>query len=499
MKVKKAIKLFRPLFFVLLLIGCKADPHIEVKESYNLSVSPANYTFPAEGGELEIEVTATKTITTISEELIVSKKEEVPFSFSLSGEGFSLVPNGNKILAGKNEGDERSATLTVIINETDLRKEIRLSQRGKVKGLVTYVAPVSKGKGNGESADDAADFMDPVFWQLITSGLTNRPVEVKFLAGDYSKAYKENGLVFSNIGNESNRLTFTGGDDVIFTLPEGLSDKSDVIRFNNCQNIHIRGFHFTGNGRVEYTLRITGDNSKNFLIENCSWLDMGGIIFGCTGAHQGASHINYKNCVFKRIGINAGSHMMYHSYRASYIGVFDCHFEDCRGDYVRFRARTDFGIVKRSTFIRNVNYPDVTFIAIPCFNDVNPGDEWFGTNFAFTSNRFENKSSSNPVAPVNFFHQGYSPRQFNYLLTESQGNLLVNGSSSDKIKILNENFGIIVGKIRIANNTLPIHPLQVTITSRTGYGAVSLGWTGTAIITDLISTAEIPFDWEFSF
>lgn len=501
MKLDNILKLLLLIILISVITRCKTEPHVEIKESFNLIVTPLVHTFPAEGGELNFEVSSYKITTNISDELIISNKEDIPYTISLSGKDFSLIQSQNKIIADVNEGDERSAVISVAIDGTDLLKKIQLYQKANIKesdSIIRYVSPVSKGKGNGESINDAADFLDPHFWKLVEIGLVNKPCEVKFLAGDYSKAYIEDGLILNGIGNEINKLILTGNDNVIFSLPEGYSDKRDVIRLNNCQNIHLRDLHFTGDGRTEYALRITGTDSKKILIENCSWVDMKGIIYGATGAHQGASNINYRDCIFKRIGFNAGSHMMYHSYGASYIGVFNCHFEDCMGDYVRFRARTDFGIVKESTFIRNYNYPDVIFVAIPCFNDVDPGDEWFGTNFSFTSNKFENKGSSSTTNPISFYHQGYSPKQFNYLLTKTEGELLINGTTTEKNRILKNNFGLDVNKIRTSNNKFSSNILRcITIRSFAAYGATSLGWTGTAEITELINTTKSSFEWEF--
>lgn len=512
MELNRIFRLLILSFLILSITGCEDDPQTEVRESYTLIVSPATYTFEANGGEFEFEVTAIKTITTISEDLIISDKKNVPFFASISGEGFTLVEGENKVVTDENKGEDRSAILTVAIEGgTGLQKEISLFQKGGFTDtdIVRYVAPVSIGAGNGESAEDAAGFMEPQFWKFVNILLTDRSVEVKFLPGDYSSAFIDDGLILTNVGHEINRLTLTGLcdvnsddplllDNVIFKAPLGYEDKTDILRFNNCQNIHIRKFHFTGGGTIDYVLRITGGNTNNILVEDCSWIDMRGIVFGATGVHSGASNVIYRNCVFKRIGRNTGSHMMYHSYGSSYIGVFDCHFEDCMGDYIRFRARTDYGIVKGSTFKRTRTYPNVTFIAIPCFNDVNPGDEWFGTNFAFSSNQFVNEATTSTTEPISFYHHGFSPAQFNYLLTSTEGETLVNGTANAKTRILKNNFGLEMDQIRITNNTFSTNILQrVTIRSLTSYGAVSLGWTGTAEITDLISTTVAPFDWEF--
>ena len=57
--------------------------------------------------------------------------------------------------------------------------------------------------------------------------------------------------------------------------------------------------------------------------------------------------------------------MAYNAYDPKHIRFVDCHFEDCAGDYVRFRDGTDFGVVVGCTFkstgnYRNVNMPFIS-------------------------------------------------------------------------------------------------------------------------------------------
>ncbi len=499
-KIIKYRKFFRLLVLATtigLLSSCENDvPTPEITESYTLDVSPESFRFESEGGDFKFEVTSTKKVKTTLGNSTSSEVVEVPYKISISDNWLSQVGDANTIRANKNERGAREATITISIPEASIKaKVINISQEAHPD--IWYVSPSARGTGSGESIENAADFMDPLFWSKVEENLQTKPVEVMFNGGDYYKAYTENGLIFNDFGNENNRLTLRGNDEVIFTLPTGTEDKKDVLRFNNCQNIRIKNLHFSGDGRIEYTLRITGGNTKNFLIEGCSWIDLPGVIFGATGAHSRTLRITYRECTFKRVGFSGGSHMMYHSYRPSYIGVFDCHFEDCMGDYVRFRAGTEFGIVKNSTFIRNSDYPDVVFIAIPCFNDVTPGDENFGTNFSFTENSFQNNASTDSTKPISFYHQGYSPQAYNYLLNRVEGELLTNGREVDKIRILKENFGIDVDKLRIQENTFSTKISNyLTIRTTAAYGAQSLGWEGTAVITDLVKPDKPPFTWE---
>ena len=220
---------------------------------------------------------------------------------------------------------------------------------------------------------------------------------------------------------------------------------------------------------------------------------MRGIVYGATGCHyEGTTGVTYKNCTFQRIGVSTGSHMMYHAYGPTHVYVYDSFFEDCAGEYVRFRDRTDFGIVKNCRFNRNNGWIGAAFISIPNYNNNNPGNEYFGTNYAFTDNLFQNSRFG-----IQFRHTGYSPGDYHYLLTAEEGEILESGTKAQKVKLMNDNFGLDVNKIRIVNNTYPgIYDKNVSINSGVLYGAESLGWTGTADITDIFDATLAPFDWE---
>lgn len=499
--IRRMIFTFLHLTILSICISsCISEDIPEIKENFTLIISHESHSFETEGGDLFLKIISTKTITTISEKLITSEIVEVPYTIDISDEWLFFSSEEKKVTAKTNKGEKRTGIITFSIEGTNLTRKLTVSQNDNKKEpqtLIRYVSPTNIGNGDGESINSSADFMNAIFWLKVKNELQTSPVEVKFKEGDYSKAYIENGLTLSEFGNSTHKLTLSGNENVVFNLPVGYTDRSDVIRLNDCQNIHIKNIHFTGDGRTQYALRITGFKTNNIFIENCSWIDMYGIIYGATGCHHKATNITYKDCKFERIGFSGGSHMIYNAYGPERIRITDCYFEDCKGDYIRFRAGTDFGVIQNSTFIRNKNYPDVAFIAIPCFNDVNPGDENFGSNFSFTKNIFKNNSSTNSTKPISFYHQGYSPKEYNYLLTKSEGELLTNGSEEEKIKILKNNFGIDIAKIRIQDNSFSEKITNyITIRSTASYGAISLGWEGTVVISDLIKPSKPAFEWE---
>lgn len=365
-----------------------------------------------------------------------------------------------------------------------------------------YVAPVLKGNGDGKSAVNAVDFLDADFWKEMQSLLNKGSVTVKFTTGNYSRAYSEKSLTIDKMGHAQHRLLLEGvGTGTVFTAENGLGNKTVMMLIRDSQNITVRNFKFTGDGNIQYVLRILGTQgkpglSKNILIENCSWTDMRGIVYGATGAHYTSENITYKGCKFYRIGINHASHMIYNAYGAKHVKILNSHFEDCTGDFVRYRDNCDYGMVQSSTFLRNPTFPtnaSFSFISIPLFNDVNPGDEQFATNYSFISNVFTNGSNY----AFTFYHEGYSPLAYSYLLTKAEGTTLESGTVLAKKALLLNNFGIDVNKIRLNANRYDNVAGRIVFGSTIAYGAVSKGWTGAVNITNLFNENNAAaFSWE---
>lgn len=368
-----------------------------------------------------------------------------------------------------------------------------------------YVSPNGQGSKNGESEANAADFLAAFFWDNVRKALLKESVTVQFLAGDYSRAYTERPLILEKIGTPEHRLFIKGGDDVIFTLPEGGATKSYVVDVRGAQNITIDGFHFTGNGSVNYVLRFTripggAIPTKNITLQNSSFIDMEGVIYGASGcSYEETSHITYKNNVFKRVGVATTAHMIYNAYGASHIHVIDCHFEDCMGDHVRFRDRCDFGVVKGSTFLKTLDrFEGKVFISMPQFNSRPPvGDEYFATNYAFVDNEFTNKSYVTMDNAFTFHNSGFSTPEWNYLLTRDEGRILQSGTAIEKKNLLRNNFGIEPDKVRMHNNSFSSRiTRQFALVTIPGYGATSKGFSGSGDISGLFNTQATPFDWE---
>ncbi|MGV3504756.1 MAG: right-handed parallel beta-helix repeat-containing protein [Adhaeribacter sp.] len=348
-----------------------------------------------------------------------------------------------------------------------------------------YVAPEAMGSASGSSRDAAADFLDQKFWQQVQTLLQQEDVTVHFLPGNYVRAFTTRPLLLSDLGHDKHVLVLEGeASKTIFTAPTGHADKAVLMELKNARNVVVRNLSFTGNGRLGYAFRITsteGKGSQNILVENCSWQDMRGIIYGATGCHKpGTNGVTFRNCVFKRIGIDSHSHHMYNAHGARNIVVQDSHFEDCTGDYVRFRDNCDFITVKNSTFLRNQEFPEYPFISMPLFNNVEPGDEQFASNFTLSGNTF-----SNAKYAIAFHHYGFTHPGFNFLLSAEQGQLLQNGSPQEKKKILKQSFGIDAAKVSISKNTYHNVKTKVGMGTFARYGAKSKGFEGWGDISPL--------------
>lgn len=363
-----------------------------------------------------------------------------------------------------------------------------------------FVAPNGVGKADGSTSTDAADFLNAHFWQEIQGLLRKEPITVKFSAGDYERAYTVRGLRLADMGHPVNRLTLEGSPKTIFPALIGYPTKSLMLSVIDSRNITIRNIHFTGDGSINYVFRVTSTEegeTRDILIENCSWTDMGGIVYGTAGVQQkNTSHVTFKNCMFKNIGKNGGSHMIYNAYGAQNISIIDSHFEDCTGDYVRFRASLDYALVSGSIFIHNKDFRAKArpFISMPGFNKKRI--ELFATNYAFVNNEFVDYSNTltNGIA---FHNYGFDRLEFNYLLTKEEGDILTNGTVAEKKNILLKNFGINMDSVRIYNNRFSRNiENKVALGSFARFGAESKGWEGFGNIYETVNNSSEPFDWE---
>src|SRR5439155_8968122 len=174
------------------------------------------------------------------------------------------------------------------------------------------------------------------------------------------------------------------------------AEKNNLVELRSCRNIQLIGLNFVGPERLGAVVKI--DNCQNIVLDHCTWTDLTGVFYSAVSpVHPETRDITIANCAFTRVGSGSHAHMIYNAYGPQRINVIDCRFEDCAGDFVRFRDRTDYSVVYGCSFKCTGNYREVNppFITVPLFNDDNPASqpahpnyEYFGTHFIFANNTF---------------------------------------------------------------------------------------------------------------
>lgn len=369
--------------------------------------------------------------------------------------------------------------------------------------ITRFAGPEARNSGDGTTQENVALYTDVEFWERVQNELEKSPVTVQLLKGEYVNGT----LKLQNMGHPENRLVIEGASDrgtAFRILSEKGQPANTGFHMTGCQNITVRNLYFTGPGHTGY---ISVFNGTHILVENCAWIDLPNMRYGSTGVHrEKAHHITFRNCTFKRVGVTGGAHMMYNAYGSHHLYLIDCYFEDCAGDYVRFRDLVDYCVVERCTFKSTGNWPPDdpghrAFIAIPLFADANPGDEWFGTHFVIKNNTFiyEKPDADGMQISIRFGHKGFDPPELHHLMTPEEGEILEKGTPEQKKAILKVNCNIDTNEVRVFGNTYKNVENQATFSSYAAYGAKSKGWEGRVDIFDLLNHEKGTPQWEVDF
>ncbi len=389
-----------------------------------------------------------------------------------------------------------------------------------------YVAPELKGNGKGGDTENAAYFGNQQFWARVQSSLVKGPVTVNFLPGEYIIGMEpkqgepilgvipnifsvktRDPLKLSNMGHNEHQLILQGMDEkgtVFMSDPdEPLQENKSFQLFNfKGKNTIIRNLHFTGAQYMGYVTRINGEN---ILVENCSWIDLPRTYYGATGTvYDTTQYVIYKDCVFIRVGLDSHAHMSYNAYGSKHIYFINCYFEDCSGDYVRYRDKCDYGIVYGCTFKSTGTYVGANraFISVPLFNDDDPEKnnpkanyEYFGTNFLIANNTFiyPDDYSGGQRRVLQFLHHGFDPPGRNYLLTTDEFLFLLQGSVEEKRTFMKDRLGLNWETIHFFNNEFKgwNNDGAILYESRPKYGATSRGWEGYLFITETVNKERV--------
>lgn len=364
---------------------------------------------------------------------------------------------------------------------------------------VRWVAPEARGSGDGATDENAAQYTDAEFWRPVQAALEEQPVTVRFLRGDYVTG----ALTLDGIGHPDYRLTIEGDSAggtsfKALNADDGKSGTGFFLR--GCQNVTVRYLNFTGPGEMSYISQV---QAKNILFEHCTWIDLPNMKFGATGTTRDTTeHVAWKSCTFKRVGVQGGAHMIYNAYGPQHVYVIDCIFEDCAGDYVRWRDHTDYSMASGCTFRSTGTWPPAkpvhaTFISIPLFADKDPGDEWFGTHFVVRNNKFiyEEKDAPGARTAISFLHRGFDPPGRHHLMTPEEGAILEKGAPEEKKALLKKNCNIDTSEVCVFGNVYENVLTKAAFSSGAAYGAESKGWQGTVDIFDLLNHESATPGW----
>ncbi len=381
--------------------------------------------------------------------------------------------------------------------------------------VIRYVAPNARGTASGLSAQNAANFRTASFWTGINTLLASSPVKVIFLEGQYViSSDPSKGLPtfqLNDMGHAVNRLTLEGQsrEGVIFTRHQDDPNYSStntkgaaLFLLYTSRNTTVRNFTFTAPHKaIGYATNFRGED---YLIENCHFHDLQGVYYGASGtANAPTRDITFKDCRFERVGSGSHAHMIYNAYDVKYINVINCYFEDCAGDYVRFRDDTDFCVVTGCIFRSTGTYLNThqAFISVPLFNDddpanppANPNYEYFGTHMLFYNNNFwyaDTTAGSNFNLAIMFHHSGYDPPGRRHLLTTNEGQILHYGTLDEKKALMLENLGLMAHRIHVYDNTYTNTIFKATYRSYPAYGAVSRGGDGYYDIIDTFNDLPV--------
>jgi len=363
---------------------------------------------------------------------------------------------------------------------------------------VYYVAPAANAAGSGASEAAPALYTRNNLWKQVRRDLKKQPVTVRFLVGQYI----DGPLNLIDIGHPAHRLVLEGdpsGKSRLMAINMDGTPSSGLF-LNNAQNITVRHLSFTGPGTQDYLTHVQG---RYIAFENCAWTGLNAIKYGAAGASGNQTHhVLYRNCTFARNGLHPGAHMINNAHGPQHIYIIDCTFEDCGGDYVRFRDRVDYCVVQGCTFRSSGMWPGAKpihacFISIPVFGQSNPGNESFGTHFLFKNNAFvyAGRQAAGPQVPIIFLHSGYDPQGRHHLMTRQEGDILEHGPPAERKALLKRNCNLDMDEVHVFNNTSKNVIIEAAFSSRPAFGAESKGWAEEAPVFDLFNhTPEDP-DW----
>ena len=338
--------------------------------------------------------------------------------------------------------------------------------------------------------------LNSAFWSNIKTLLQSNPVDVVFADGTYNLTST---IALNNIGHATNRLQLKCNTIGSAVITGSIATLMSIT--NNSKNILVHRLKFTG-AVTGYGLVI--QRSQNITVAYCRFEDMPNVYYGAVGAHYStADRIIIRQNHFENIGVGSTAHMIYGAYGVKRLKVINNTFKNCAGAFVRFRgANSTHGVVYGNTFTSTGTYltgVNPIFVEVPVFNDVNPGDETFGTSFMITKNKFNYSTSGNQNTryALVFHHSGYNPTGRTHLISAADASTLGSGSSTVAAKraIMSSKLGLDGTKILFGGNTNTNVAANVSYRCQGGYGAVA-PWTGIVSIGSAVTASGLATTYE---
>lgn len=373
----------------------------------------------------------------------------------------------------------------------------------QISAQMRYVAPEARGTGSGENPEDAARWTDDSFWDGVEASLEADSVVVSFLGGTYpvsdQKRLDMSSLSLSKLGHDNHHLTLQGvsryGVRITRHPSDSGKDGPGFLKLDRCRNVTLRHLNFTapGDHRMSYSTQF--DRCQDIVIDSCTWADIPNAHYAATGAQREESDgITYTNCRFVRIGSRTGAHMAYNAYASRRTSYINCYFEDCSGDYIRFRSGCDYNVIAGCTFRSTGKYTSqhMPFVSVPVFNVEGRG-EVFGTHFLIFDNTFIYATDEKPETRIAivFHHSGYDPPDRRHLLDAEDAKVLRSGSIGRKKALMKENLGLNADTIHVYRNSYRNVAHRGVYRCQAGYGAESRGGDGIYDISDTFNTKPV--------
>lgn len=333
--------------------------------------------------------------------------------------------------------------------------------------------------------------LDATFWSGIQTMLQTNAVDVVFADGTYNITST---ITLSNIGSATKRLQLKANTVGAAVLTGSIAK---LMSLNNCQNILIHRLKFTGTVS-EYALVI--QRSPNITVAYCRFENMPNLYYGAVGAHYATSNnVIIRQNQFSNIGVGSTAHMIYGAFGVKRLKIIENTFTDCSGSFIRFRGdNSTHGVVYGNTFNSTGTYMvsgtgvNPIFVEVPVFNDVNPGDETFGTSFMVTKNNFNYATVGNQSTrfALAFHHSGFNPTGRTHLISTADAATLGNGTVTEKRAIMSSKLGLDGTKILYGGNNNVNLSTNVVYRCWEAYGAIA-PWTGVVSISSAVSSTGL--------